>query len=156
MAICDNMRAIRQKKGLTQKQVAEACGLARSTILTYEAGNANPKPATVAKLAKALGVTAAELYGVDWMPGIADVPDQETSSAFYQSVLDGPLPIDDPSKARLLVAFDKLNTEGRLESIKRTEELAQIPAYRAVQTAQAVQVQADKQKRPMCVTEHTT
>ena len=43
MAICDNMKAIRRKKGMTQKQVAEACGLADSTISTYELGNANPK-----------------------------------------------------------------------------------------------------------------
>ena len=85
LAICDNMKAIRRKKGMTQKQVADACGLADSTIRTYELGNANPKPATVAKIAKALGVSAAELYGVDWIPGIG-TPDQEASSALYQSL----------------------------------------------------------------------
>ena len=135
MAISDNMRAIRKKKGMTQKQVAAACGLAGSTIRTYELGNANPKPATVAKIARALGVSAAELYGVDWMPGIA-TPDQEANSALYQSLLsdgDGALPIDDPSKTRLLVAFDRLNADGQMEAIKRTEELVQIPAYRAAQ-----------------------
>lgn len=130
MAICDNMKTIRQKKGMTQKQVAEACGLADSTIRTYELGNANPKPATVAKIAKALGVSAAELYGVDWIPGIG-TSDQETNSALYQSLLadEGALPIDNPSKKRLLVAFDRLNADGQMEAIKRTEELAQIPAY---------------------------
>ena len=133
MAISDNMRAIRIKKGLTQKQVAAACGLADSTVRTYELGNANPKPASVAKLAKALGVSAAELYGVDWMPGIVDVPDQETKSALYQSVLEDPLPIDGPSRTRLLVAFDKLNADGQLEAIKRTEELTQVPVYQAAQ-----------------------
>lgn len=133
MAISDNMRKIRHKKGMTQKQVAEACGLAGSTIRTYELGNANPKPATVAKIAKALGVSAAELYGVDWMPGISATPDLETNSALYQSLLsggsDGTLPIDTPNKARLLVAFGRLNEAGQLEAIKRTEELAQVPAY---------------------------
>lgn len=133
MAICDNMKAIRRKKGMTQKQVAEACGLADSTIRTYELGNANPKPTTVAKIAKALGVSAAELYGMDWMPGIG-TPDQEANSALYQSLLSGvdPFPIDDPSTARLLVAFDRLNGDGQMEAIKRTEELAQIPAYQAL------------------------
>lgn len=135
MAICDNMKAIRRKKGMTQKQVADACGLADSTIRTYELGNANPKPATVAKIAKALGVSAAELYGVDWMPGIG-TPDQEANSALYQSLLtgDGALPIDDPSKARLLVAFERLNADGQMEAIRRTEELAQIPTYQALPT----------------------
>ena len=136
MAICDNMKAIRRKKGMTQKQVAEACGLADSTIRTYELGNANPKPATVAKIAKALGVSAAELYGVDWMPGISVTLDQEANSALYQSLLSGvdPFPIDNPSTARLLVAFDRLNDDGQMEAIRRTEELAQIPAYQALPT----------------------
>lgn len=135
MAICDNIKAIRRKKGLTQKQVASACGLADSTLRTYELGNANPKPATVAKIAKALGVSAAELYGVDWMPGIG-TPDQEANSALYQSLLsgDGTLPIDDPNKDRLLVAFDRLNADGQMEAIRRTEELALIPTYQALST----------------------
>lgn len=133
MAICDNMRAIRKKKNLTQKQVADACGLSDSTIRTYELGKANPKPATIAKIAKALSVSAAELYGVDWMPGI-ETSDQETNSALYQSIFTergDTLPIDSPNKARLLVAFDHLNPNGQIESIKRMEELAQIPAYQA-------------------------
>ena len=78
-------------------------------------------------------MSAAELYGVDWMPGIVDVPDQETKSALYQSVLEDPLPIDGPSRTRLLVAFDKLNADGQLEAIKRTEELTQVPVYQAAQ-----------------------
>ena len=120
---------------MTQKQVADACGLADSTFRTYELGNANPKPATVAKIAKALGVSAAELYGVDWMLGIG-TPDQEVNSALYQSLLsgDGTLPIDDPNKDRLLVAFGRLNADGQMEAIKRTEELAQIPTYQALPT----------------------
>ena len=129
MAICDNMKAIRKRKGMTQKQVADACGLAGSTIRTYELGNANPKPATVAKIAKALGVSPAELYGAEWMP-----LDPEANSALFQSLLsggEGTLPSDDPSKTRLLTAYDRLNADGQLEAIKRTEELAQIPAYQA-------------------------
>jgi len=130
------MKAIRRKKGMTQKQVADACGLADSTIRTYELGNANPKPATVAKIAKALGVSAAELYGVEWIPGIGTT-DRETNSALYQSLLpgDGTLPIDDPSKNRLLLAFERLNAAGQMEAIRRTEELAYIPAYQTLPTA---------------------
>lgn len=134
MAICDNMRAIRNKKGLTQKQVAEACGLADSTIRTYELGKANPKPSTVAKIAKALGVSVADLYGVGWMPGI-ETFDQETNSALYQSALTGyggTIPIDAPDITRLLVAFDRLNSNGKMEAIKRVEEMTQVPEYQSI------------------------
>ena len=57
--------------------------------------------------------------------------DQEANSALYQSLLSGvdPFPIDNPSTARLLVAFDRLNDDGQMEAIRRTEELAQIPAF---------------------------
>lgn len=135
MAIGDNIRKIRIEKGMTQKQVADSCGVIDSTIRTYERGKANPKPVTVAKIAKALGVSAAELYGVDWMPGIG-TPDQEANSALYQSLLsgDGTLPIDDPSKNRLLVAFSRLNADGQMEAIRRTEELARIPIYQVLPT----------------------
>lgn len=134
MAICDNIRAIRLKKGLTQKQVAEACGTVDATIRMYELGKANPKPATVAKIAKALGVSAAELYGVDWMPGSMPLG-QEIETALYQSALpgsDGTFPIGSPNKKRLIVAFDRLNADGQMEAIKRMEEMAYVPAYQTV------------------------
>lgn len=133
MAISDNIHKIRLNKGLTQKQVAEACGVVDATIRMYELGKANPKPATVAKIAKALGVSVAELYGVDWMP-MGGVFDQETKSAMYQSALpssDGTVPIGIPNKTRLLIAFDHLNPDGQMEAIKRIEEMAHVPAYQA-------------------------
>lgn len=136
MSIGENIRKIRIEKGLTQKQVADSCGVIDSTIRTYERGKANPKPATVAKIAKALNVSVAELYGVDWMPGI-ETPDQEANSALYQSFLLGEndvLPIDEPIKARLLVAFGKLNKDGQMEAIKRIEEMTLIPAYQGLLT----------------------
>ena len=78
-------------------------------------------------------MTAAELYGVDWVPGIANISNQKTGAALYQSMLYGPLPIDDPVKGRLLAAFDTLGKEGQLEAIKRIKELAQLPAYQTIQ-----------------------
>ena len=59
MTIGENIRRIRIEKGMTQKQVAEACGTVDAAIRTYELGKANPKPVTVAKIAKALGVSTA-------------------------------------------------------------------------------------------------
>lgn len=131
MSLGDNIREFRIKKGLTQKQLADVCGIVDATIRTYELGKSNPKAKTVAKIAKALDVSTAELYGVDWVPGI-ESQDQEMDSVLYQSLLsgqDGVLSINDPNKTRLLVAFDKLNQTGQTEAIKRIEEMAQLPAY---------------------------
>lgn len=129
--ICENMRKIRLEKGLTQKQVADACGMVDATYRTYELGKANPKPATVARIAKALGVSVEAVYGVEWAGGTGTQP-SDISSALYQSILinqGGALSIDSPYRDRLLAAYGRLNEAGQLEAIKRVEELGLIPAY---------------------------
>lgn len=133
MPINENIRAIRLKKKLTQKQIGDACGLADATIRMYELGKANPKPATVAKIAKALDVSIAELYGVEWSE-VSGSQSPEVSSTLYQAFLadkGGALPIDVPHQDRLLAAYNKLNEEGQLELIKRAEEMGEIPAYQS-------------------------
>lgn len=133
MPINENIRALRLKKKLTQKQIGDACGLADATIRMYELGKANPKPATVAKIAKALDVSIAELYGVDWTEDLGS-RSPEVSSTLYQAFLadkGGALPIDVPYRDRLLAAYGKLNEEGQLELIKRAEEMGRIPAYQS-------------------------
>lgn len=131
--ICENMRKIRLEKGLTQKQVASACGMVDATYRTYELGKANPKPATVARIAKALGVSIEEIYGIDLTesPGIQT---PNVSSAIYQSILadrGGAISLDAPNQKRLLAAYNQLNEAGQHEAIKRVEELGQVPSYKS-------------------------
>lgn len=47
----------RQEKGLTQKQLANACNLAESVIKGYENGTAIPQQKELSKMGKVLGVT---------------------------------------------------------------------------------------------------
>lgn len=61
MSIGDNIKKIRERNGLTQKQLGEKCGMADSAIRRYELGKANPKIETVQKIANALGVDAGDL-----------------------------------------------------------------------------------------------
>ncbi|MBD5402224.1 helix-turn-helix transcriptional regulator [bacterium] len=55
------MREIRELKGMTQKQVADRCGMVDSAIRRYEAGGANPKAETLCRIAKALDVSITDL-----------------------------------------------------------------------------------------------
>ena len=63
---CDYMptgskiKEIRIKKGLTQKQLGEKCGMYESQIRKYENGNANPKIETLQKIADALETPITE------------------------------------------------------------------------------------------------
>lgn len=133
MTVHENIRRIRIEKGLTQKQVAEACGTVDATIRAYELGKANPKPATVAKIARALGVSAAELYGMEESEQISSMFNSDIVSAIYQSQLlenGGVIDEDTMNKRHLLAAFDMLNSEGQKEAIRRTEEMASVPKFK--------------------------
>lgn len=63
MAIGENIKHIRKKKGLTQKQLSELSGINESQIRRYELGlnNSNPKLETQIKIAAALDVPVSLL-----------------------------------------------------------------------------------------------
>src|SRR5262245_58538546 len=56
-----NLRYIRERRGLTQVQLAKQAGLPRSTVSQVETGAGNPTLAVLARLARALGVSIEEL-----------------------------------------------------------------------------------------------
>ncbi len=57
------IRMLRREAGLTQAALAERAGLAEITISAIERGQKQPRLATVAAIAKALGVSLDELVG---------------------------------------------------------------------------------------------
>ena len=68
MTVGERIRAARKAKGLTQKALGEACGIAEPTIRRYELGKLNPKYETLEKIASALGLSASELMGIGLLP----------------------------------------------------------------------------------------
>ncbi len=50
------IRLIRQRRGITQTQLAERSGISQHSISKLETGRTQPKPETLEKLASALGV----------------------------------------------------------------------------------------------------
>ena len=60
MAKLTRLKAIRERKALSQEELAKKAGINRVTLARIETG-AEPYPATVRKLAEALGVDPAEL-----------------------------------------------------------------------------------------------
>ena len=68
MTVGERIRAARKAKGLTQKQLGEACGIAEPTIRRYELGKLNPKFETLEKIAVPLGISASNLLGIQPIP----------------------------------------------------------------------------------------
>lgn len=57
----ERLRTLRKKAGLTQEQLAEAIGVHLNTVCLWERGEYTPKTQSIKALAKALGVSEADL-----------------------------------------------------------------------------------------------
>jgi transcriptional regulator with XRE-family HTH domain len=58
-----NVRKLRAKKSLSQKALADKIGISVSYVSMLERGQRSPPLETIEKMAKALGVTPANLLG---------------------------------------------------------------------------------------------
>ncbi len=61
--VSENIRKLRQKKGMSQDRLSKEADLALNTIVKIETGeNPNPTLETLEKIAKALGVSVSDLF----------------------------------------------------------------------------------------------
>lgn len=60
-----SIKTFRDAKGWSQEELAERAGIRRPTITELENGRGNPTLQTIEAIAKALGVSAAQLIGTD-------------------------------------------------------------------------------------------
>ena len=56
-----NLKRIRMEKGISQGEIARTLKVGRSFITNIENGKTNPTLDTIAKIAKAIGVSVGEL-----------------------------------------------------------------------------------------------
>ncbi len=66
MTVGENIRRIRQERGLTQRQLGEMVGASEAYIRAYESGRRNPKPSSLEKIAEALAVNPEVLANSDF------------------------------------------------------------------------------------------
>lgn len=64
----ENLKEARIKSGLSQKEVSENIGVAKSTYSLYESGNRGPNVNTIKKIADVLNVSVDTLLGIDKEP----------------------------------------------------------------------------------------
>ena len=62
MSIGENIKTLREKKDITQQELAEELGLDRSTVAQYESGIKIPNMLAGKSIAEALGTTVEKLY----------------------------------------------------------------------------------------------
>ena len=57
----DNIRTLREKRGITQSELSQAVGVAQATFAQYEVGAKAPNVYVAVKIARILGTTVEEL-----------------------------------------------------------------------------------------------
>lgn len=61
--VSENIRKLRQKKGISQDRLSKEADIALNTVVKIETGESpNPTVETLEKIAKALGVSIADLF----------------------------------------------------------------------------------------------
>lgn len=69
----DNLKKLREKHGLTKRELCEKTGISERAYLTYEFGEREPKISVVQKLADFYGVTTDYLLGREPAPEREDL-----------------------------------------------------------------------------------
>ncbi|MBQ7095851.1 MAG: helix-turn-helix transcriptional regulator [Clostridia bacterium] len=59
------IKEIRKEKGLTQSELAQVMKVGQTTVCQWESGVRSPRAKQLPELARALGCTLDELYGVE-------------------------------------------------------------------------------------------
>lgn len=131
MTIGEKIKKARTDAKMTQKELAEKCGMADSAIRKYESGKVVPKLDTIAKIARAMGLYAGDLVDAGQWGQVQPGEDSETASA---------------AESQLIYHFRTLNDNGQTVAVERVQELAQIPAYQrpAEPTQDALSAPDDK------------
>lgn len=72
-----NIKEVRKRKGYSQEKLGERCDISNSQLSAYENGRKKPNLATIARIAKGLGVSIDRLYyGDETIDFIRSEPDQ--------------------------------------------------------------------------------
>lgn len=125
MSLNDRIREARKDKGLTQEQLGNIIGVAKTTIAGYEK-NREPTAANVGAIADALGVDVNYLFQ-DEMKNPPAPAEAET----------GGLKPDDRA---LLDDYHKLNENGREAARNAVHGLTYAPNYQRLKESQNVEV----------------
>ena len=94
--LADNIKALRETRGLTQQQMAKAAGIPRATWTHLESGAGNPTLAVLVKVAAALQVRLDELLAPPRQPArhlrADELPSRTKGDVAIRKLLPEPLP----------------------------------------------------------------
>jgi transcriptional regulator with XRE-family HTH domain len=94
--LADNIKALRETRGLSQQQIAKLAGIPRATWTHLESGGANPTLAVLVKVATALQIRLDELLAAPRQPArhlaAGELPTRQRGAITIRKLLPEPLP----------------------------------------------------------------
>ena len=132
----NKIRFFRNKKGITQKALADLIGKTESSIQKYECGSTEVPFSVLEKIAKALDITILFLLDDEYLESASayfeEKGEVKTSALFHEMAsLNKKLAVDiENSYTQILNnLFSMLNDNGKKKALERIEELLEIPRY---------------------------
>lgn len=142
MSIGGNIKRIRKKRGLTQKELAERLGVTQQNLAQYENSKRFPKSETIAKIASALECSSSDLndklfdvdinYKIDYEPIIKNgvlSPNITDIDKMLKDIEELPFTIMTENE-KVMVYFNSLNDIGKDKVIEYMELLLSVTKYR--------------------------
>lgn len=127
MGLGERIKEFRLRKGMTQQQLADLIGVQRAAISKYEKNIVDIPLKQLKRIANALNANIYDL--VDDNTEIGTIGNyyfkrnSDNSYEFESTKIMSEIP------DKLISDYNKLNTLGKGEAIKRVEELTEIPKY---------------------------
>lgn len=117
----ENVRKVREAKGLTQKEVAISCKMDPAQYSRIEHNKTDPTLSTVSKIAKAIGVSVAELFSADEL--FKEVNSVDKSLMEKMALIDQ---LDKKERSAFFVMLDALVAKKKLkDNLSNVLQLAQ-------------------------------
>ncbi|MEJ7602787.1 MAG: XRE family transcriptional regulator [Kofleriaceae bacterium] len=94
--LANNIKALREARGLSQQQIAKLAGIPRATWTHLESGAGNPTLTVLVKVANALQIRVDELLAAPRLPArhlkASDLPTRQRGQVAIRKLLPEPLP----------------------------------------------------------------
>lgn len=105
----DTLKRLRDKKGLTKKQVANGVAITERAYIAYEYGERDVSTDTLSRLADFYGVTTDYLLGRETreQDGIDELASEFNMSALEQKILTNYLALPENMRSDLMDFLDK-------------------------------------------------
>lgn len=119
MSFNERLKQARLAKGLTQTELGELIGIAKSTVAGYERGSSEPDLHKIHQIMEILSVDANYLW-----------QDEMNEIEFPAKKSPEPTDIDSEDLHPLLKIYNELNTDGQERLMEYAEDLAEMPKYK--------------------------